>query len=247
MCTSLMRIHQDGFPIRARQFKSDFIFSFQDTHSVSFLPHQLCMLDLLDSLPCLRLSDAQMKAIMFVMCKCGVTDVPSLSTLRQTQIRLCKAHAVPVKLCTSGRGNIFYTYDIAGQILKVNHHCFNRCWTDAIPASFDSNQDFANPLLRPHLRLYPEAINREMYEAWNGHKRCFKLDNNVLTPMAIGVDNQHFHVQEMARCRSGQFIIPQRWNYLNGALCTFSLLVDKAVSPLYGMIANLLKYYKSGW
>lgn len=48
----------------------------------------LFFLDLLDSLPRLRMSDDQMKAILWVMKECGTQDVPSFYKLRKAQEKL---------------------------------------------------------------------------------------------------------------------------------------------------------------
>lgn len=45
-------------------------------------------LDLLDSLPRLRMSDDQLKAVLWVMKECGTRDVPSFYKLRKAQERL---------------------------------------------------------------------------------------------------------------------------------------------------------------
>lgn len=45
-------------------------------------------LDLLDSLPRLRMSDDQMKAVLWVMKECGTEDVPSFYKLRKAQDKL---------------------------------------------------------------------------------------------------------------------------------------------------------------
>jgi hypothetical protein len=48
------------------------------------------MLDLLDNLPRLRLSDDQLKTIIWVMRECKTPDVPSFSALRKKQAELTK-------------------------------------------------------------------------------------------------------------------------------------------------------------
>lgn len=66
------------------------------------------MLDLLDNLPRLRLSDDHMKTIMWVMRECGTPDVPSFSALRRLQAKLTKdVNIMPVHH-TSSLGNQFY-------------------------------------------------------------------------------------------------------------------------------------------
>lgn len=49
-------------------------------------------LDLLDSLPRLRLSDDHLKAVLWVMKECGTPNVPSFYKLRKVQDRLRRGH-----------------------------------------------------------------------------------------------------------------------------------------------------------
>ena len=53
-----------------------------------YIQLQEFLLDMLDSLPRLRLSDAQMRTIIFVLKEAGVKDVPSLKTVRRVQKKL---------------------------------------------------------------------------------------------------------------------------------------------------------------
>lgn len=66
------------------------------------------MLDLLDNLPRLRLSDDHLKTIIWVMKECGTPDVPAFSTLRTLQARLTKELNIPSKHHRSSLGNEFY-------------------------------------------------------------------------------------------------------------------------------------------
>lgn len=77
------------------------------------------LLDLLDNLPRLRLSDPHMRTIMFVMKELGVKSVPSLDTLRRLQAQLREHVSVPTSLRSSSRGHIFYVNEIGAQIAKV--------------------------------------------------------------------------------------------------------------------------------
>lgn len=74
---------------------------------------------MLDNLPRLRISNSLMKAFLFVMKESGISDVPSLDTLRREQARLRVDAAVPTRRHVSTHGNIFYVNDICSQIAKV--------------------------------------------------------------------------------------------------------------------------------
>lgn len=66
------------------------------------------LLDLLDSLPRLRLSDDQMKAIIWVMRECGTPQVPAFSALRRKQKMLAAEVGLAPRHHVSPLGNHFY-------------------------------------------------------------------------------------------------------------------------------------------
>jgi hypothetical protein len=66
------------------------------------------MLDLLDNLPRLRLSDDHMKAIIWVMKECGTPDVPSFYALRKLQQKLAQDVGLKPRHHTFSLDNQFY-------------------------------------------------------------------------------------------------------------------------------------------
>jgi hypothetical protein len=66
------------------------------------------MLDLLDNLSRLRLSDDHLKAIIWVMKECGTPNVPSFYALRKMQAKLTRAVGLKPKHHTSALQNQFY-------------------------------------------------------------------------------------------------------------------------------------------
>ena len=84
-----------------------------------YIQLQEFLLDMLDCLPRLRLSDAQMRTIIFVLKEAGVKDVPSLKTVRRVQKKLRERVGFTTVRHVSNRGHIFYVNDIHAQISKV--------------------------------------------------------------------------------------------------------------------------------
>lgn len=66
------------------------------------------MLDFLDSMPRLRLSDDHLQAIIFVMRECGTPNVPSFSALRKVQSKLTTEMGMSIKRHVPALGNEFY-------------------------------------------------------------------------------------------------------------------------------------------
>ena len=77
-------------------------------------------LDLLSSLPRLRLSDAQKKMVLLVMQETGSRDVPSLNTLKAMRAKLRKRCAPETLQSKSELGNIFYSNDIRSTIAMAS-------------------------------------------------------------------------------------------------------------------------------
>ena len=76
---------------------------------------------MLDSLPRLRLSETQMRTIIFVLREAGVKGVPSLKTLRHVQEKLRERVGFPTVRHVSPRGNVFHVNDIKAQVAKVGY------------------------------------------------------------------------------------------------------------------------------
>jgi hypothetical protein len=66
------------------------------------------MLDLLDNLPRLRLSDDHIKTIIWVMRECNTPNVPSFSALRRKQAKLTQQININPRMHTSALGNKYY-------------------------------------------------------------------------------------------------------------------------------------------
>jgi hypothetical protein len=78
------------------------------------------LLDMVDNLPRLRVSDSLMKVFLFIMRSSGARDVPSISELRKVQKQLRSSSAgIPTIPCKSALGNIFHINDPRSIIAKV--------------------------------------------------------------------------------------------------------------------------------
>ncbi|KAJ7750071.1 hypothetical protein DFH07DRAFT_719426, partial [Mycena maculata] len=53
--------------------------------------------------------------------------------------------------------------------------------------------------------------------AWHAQKWRCELDRDALTPMIVH-GTHHFYVDEIARCRNGDLVIPLRWGIYKGAM-----------------------------
>jgi hypothetical protein len=78
------------------------------------------LLDTIDNLPRLRLSDSMMKVFLWVLRESGARDVPSFDALRKLQKNLQSQSGVPSNVHQSAQGNIFYINDPRSLISHVN-------------------------------------------------------------------------------------------------------------------------------
>lgn len=81
---------------------------------------QLFLLDTIDNLPRLRLSDSHMKLMLWVLKEAGCQDVPAFSALRRMQLTLRGQGGIRMKAYTSSLGNLFYMHDIGDIIAKAS-------------------------------------------------------------------------------------------------------------------------------
>ncbi|KAJ7477826.1 hypothetical protein B0H11DRAFT_1726278 [Mycena galericulata] len=151
------------------------------------------MLDLLDNLPRLRLSDDHLKSIIWVMRECKTPNVPTFSALRKKQESLTRDVGIKSEHHTSSLGNHFY----------MNH-----------PSKLLA-LDWANPLVRPFIHVYPE-VSGLVSEFWKAGKWTSEIDIDDLCPMWADWQNKsnshrHFFIKELAQLHDGTFVVPLRW------------------------------------
>ena len=80
---------------------------------------QTFLLDALDNLPRLRVSDSLMKAFLWLLREAGVRDVPSFASFREIQSHLRTECGIPTHQHESVQGNIYFMNDIQRIIAKV--------------------------------------------------------------------------------------------------------------------------------
>ncbi|KAJ7628494.1 hypothetical protein FB45DRAFT_1028581 [Roridomyces roridus] len=170
----------------------------------------LFLLDSADNLGRLRISESLMKLFLYILKEAGVKNVPSIGALRKFQKSLREnGSGVPTIRCESVQDKIFYINDVR----KI------------------AANDWCNPSVRPHIRVYPEVPEDGIIsEMWHGEKWTRNLDASLLSPMWMAPNRRHYYIHELARLRSGKFVIPLRWITQHGRVeaDAFEVLVDES-------------------
>ncbi|KAF7324149.1 hypothetical protein MKEN_00637600 [Mycena kentingensis (nom. inval.)] len=146
------------------------------------------LLDAMDNLGRCRFTGAQLGLVIHLLKRLGVRNVPSLKALRKVQKQVHDGFGnAPVKI-VSPQGNIFYVSDLRKAVAR----------------------DFANPLVAPHLNLYPEeALDSPVSERWQAG-RMMESPPDQLTPM-FSDGKRRWWINEVARLADGRFVIPRTW------------------------------------
>lgn len=79
-------------------------------------------------------------------------------------------------------------------------------------------QDFANPLVREFLEVYPDLSGKEVSEFWQAGKWIDESDLDDLSPMWANwkfAPHRHFYIKELAQFEDGQFVIPMRYGKID--------------------------------
>ncbi|TDL14234.1 hypothetical protein BD410DRAFT_809899 [Rickenella mellea] len=121
LVTNYFPLTQDNFQGLEDQIDSEVLDHIVESqreidHDHLWYPHgskAMFILDLIDNLPRLRLSDDHLRLIIWAMKECGAQDVPSFYALRKRQEAMTKEAGVKTLEYQSPNGNIFYMNDVA--------------------------------------------------------------------------------------------------------------------------------------
>ncbi|OJT10831.1 hypothetical protein TRAPUB_12643 [Trametes pubescens] len=137
--------------------------------------------------PRMRLSKAQVGAILWLLRQLGHQDAPSVKMFYTIQEHVRQVTVLPTVQMFTPTGKVF---------------CRNR-----IPDLI--RMDWANPVTRQHIEEYP-IRSASVSEAYQAHKRTSLIPPEVVAPMWAN-GGKHYFVGELAQLATGQYAFPRCW------------------------------------
>ncbi|KAL0569113.1 hypothetical protein V5O48_012856 [Marasmius crinis-equi] len=171
-----------------------------------YLNATVCYLDVFDNYNRQRHSEGSMKSVLWLLKKTGAKDVPSYWQFRKIQQEVRDLCGACISDKKSDMGNIL----------------------SSISLEYLAAHDFANPLVAPHINLYPEDVEErpilEMWQVPNGH--WTEVPQDLLPPSVLGNNKRHY-IHELAELECGNWLIPQYWITVSKILHAVCLWVSK--------------------
>ncbi|KAF8137764.1 hypothetical protein K438DRAFT_2120336 [Mycena galopus ATCC 62051] len=150
-------------------------------------------------------SEKELNATRWYAAKNGVSVQPTIKQVKNHRQDILTVAGLETKLVDGKLGNCFAVNDW----FKILEH------------------EFANPLIRPKLHLYPEDSGEKLEEARQAAKWKHEVDGNISGPMARGTGGKDYYVEEVCFARldgKGAIgpVMPMRWFTRDGELLSIA-------------------------
>ncbi|KAF7372927.1 hypothetical protein MSAN_00499400 [Mycena sanguinolenta] len=166
-----------------------------------------------------------MRVFLWILREAGAKDVPSFDHLRKIQKQIREEYGIPSIPCKSALGNVFFINDPRAIIAQVRKPRF--AFTEE---GLNFYKDWASPAVRAQMHVYPEIPEDGVVrEIWHALKWRKDMDLDVLSPM-YDAGSAHYYVNELARLKDGNFVVPVCWLIYRGKVHAdaFAVSIDEA-------------------
>ncbi|KZP32183.1 hypothetical protein FIBSPDRAFT_1020441 [Athelia psychrophila] len=147
-----------------------------------------CVLDVMRHLPRASFTQRQNRIMHWGMAACGLPKIPSPYVVKNVQDILQSSCGIKTNRYMGAFGHPYYVNDLASIIA----------------------QEWANPLVRPHIHTRPEDSGQRLSDAYQATRWLNELDSDLTDQMAR-IDGHDFYLFEPALLRSGLYVMPIRW------------------------------------
>ncbi|KAJ7640099.1 hypothetical protein DFH06DRAFT_1271580 [Mycena polygramma] len=149
-------------------------------------------------------SEKELNATRWYARKNGVSIQPTIKQVKNHREDVLNVAGLDTKILDGKLGNHFAVNDW----FKILEH------------------EFANPLIRPKLHLYPEDSGQKLEEARQAAKWKEEVDGNISGPMARGKGGKDYYVEEICFAKVDGTgvgpVMPTRWFTRNGELLSIA-------------------------
>ncbi|KAJ7348328.1 hypothetical protein DFH08DRAFT_1000016 [Mycena albidolilacea] len=173
-------------------------------------------------------SEKELNATRWYAAKNGVSAQPTIKQVKNHRQNISNVAGLATQLVDGKLGNFFAVNDW----VKILEH------------------EFANPLVRPKLHLYPEDSGDRLEEGRQGAKWKQEVNGNISGPMARGNGGKDYFVEEVCFARLDGAsavgpVMPLRWFTRNGELISvahpFHLTASRSAFVIDGSGAACLE------
>ncbi|KAF7334908.1 hypothetical protein MVEN_02240500 [Mycena venus] len=166
---------------------------------------QESLLDLMSGFPRACFSEKELNATRWYAAKNGVSAQPTIKQVKNHRQDISNVAGLETQLVDGKLGNCFTVNDW----LKILEH------------------EFANPLVRSKLHLYPEDSGDRLEEGRQAAKWKQEVDGNISGPMARGNGGKDYYVEEVCFARLDEAsavgpVMPMRWFTRNDELISIA-------------------------
>ncbi|KAI0323277.1 hypothetical protein GY45DRAFT_1213627, partial [Cubamyces sp. BRFM 1775] len=121
-------------------------------------------------------SESELAGVRWLARRSGAQKIPTARQVKSSREKIVNVAGTSPRLHHGHCGNLYATADMATII----------------------QHEFSNPLVRPHIDLYPEDAGPQLNHPSQAKKWAHEVDPNLAAPMARSSEGKDYFVNELA-------------------------------------------------